>query len=273
LEGCFVLVGGRPDFFYLAYFTSQLYLLVVTCKRGMPNPYLLKYYQIILSLSRIICFLDITLLLLYSFFSTQIIRNLKKKEKKMESDEQKVIFLKGKKTILRPLNKKTDLESCVRWINDPEVIQYVSMYLPSSEQDEEKWFDDLQKRKEDVILAIETLEGKFIGITGLHRINWKDRTAGHGVIIGERDCWGYGYGIDSHLVLLEYAFNTLNLYKIYSSVIAFNERSKNYHLACGYHIEGTQRNQIFKKGKYWDLFLFGVFEEEWLAVWEKYQVR
>jgi len=185
--------------------------------------------------------------------------------------KKEVIFLKGRESVLRPLNKETDLQSCLRWINDQEVIQYVSMYLPSSKQNEEEWFDNLQKRKEDVVLGIEALDNAFIGITGLHNINWKDRTASHGVIIGEKDYWGRSYGTDSHMTLLDYAFNTLNLRRIYSSVIAFNKRSLQYHFTCGYQVEGTQRRQVYKKGKYWDLIFLGVFKKEWLAAHEKYQ--
>lgn len=188
-------------------------------------------------------------------------------------ERKEVIFLKGKKTILRPLNKETDLQSCLRWINDQEVIQYISVYLPSSKQDEEKWFDNLQKRKEDVVLGIETLDNAFIGITGLHNINWKDRTAVHGVLIGEKKYWGRGYGTDANMVLLNYAFNTLNLRKICSSVIVFNERSINYHATCGYQIEGTRRRQVYKKGKYWDVIFLGVFKEEWLLASGKYQKK
>ncbi|NQV00745.1 MAG: GNAT family N-acetyltransferase [Parcubacteria group bacterium] len=188
-------------------------------------------------------------------------------------EEQKVIFLKGRKSVLRPLNKETDLQSCLRWINDQDVIQYVSAYLPSSTQDEEEWFNNLQKRKEDIVLGIETLVGEFIGVTGLHNINWKDRTASHGVIVGEKKYWGRGYGTDANMVLLDYAFNTLNLRRIYSSVIAFNERSLQYHLTCGYQIEGVQRKQAYKKGKYWDVIFLGVFEEEWLLASGEYQKK
>jgi len=44
--------------------------------------------------------------------------------------KEKVVFLSGKKVILRPLRKETDLKSALRWINDPEVIQYLTMFLP-----------------------------------------------------------------------------------------------------------------------------------------------
>lgn len=187
--------------------------------------------------------------------------------------KQKMVFLEGGKAALRLLDKETDLEPCLRWVNDQDVIQYLTIYLPTYAQDKEKWFDDLQKRKNDIILGIETLDGKFIGITGLYSINWKDRIAMHEIIIGEKDYWGRGYGIDSHMILLDYAFNTLNLRKICSSAISFNERSLKYHLNCGYQVEGTLRKQIFKNGEYRDRILLSVFKDEWLEAYEKYKNR
>lgn len=40
--------------------------------------------------------------------------------KNAKNKNSKLVFLKGKKTILRPLRKATDFELCLRWINDPE---------------------------------------------------------------------------------------------------------------------------------------------------------
>ncbi len=184
--------------------------------------------------------------------------------------ENRLIFLKGRKVILRPLRKETDLESALRWINDPEVTQYLSMFLPQSIVQESEWFDNLLKRQNDIILAIETLKGIFIGITGLHQINWKDRTVTHGVFIGEKEYWGKGYGTDANMALLNYAFNSLNLRKVCSSVISFNKRSLRYHLACGYKIVGKNRRQIFKNGRYYSMILLEVFKKDWQEIWQEY---
>ncbi|MFH1388100.1 MAG: GNAT family protein [Patescibacteria group bacterium] len=185
-------------------------------------------------------------------------------------EKQRVVFLKGKKTVLRPFKKDTDLELVLRWINDQEVTQYLSRYLPASIKEEEEWFDNLSTRKNDLIFAVETLEGALIGSMGLHSINWKDRVANHGVIIGEKEYWSKGYGKDAHMILLDYAFNSLNLRKVCSQVISFNERSLNYHLTCGYKEEGSQLKQFYKKGQYWDLIILGLFKEEWLIKWGEY---
>lgn len=184
---------------------------------------------------------------------------------------KKVVFLKGRKIILRPLCKETDLAACHRWMNDPDVSYYIQRYLPITLGEEVQWFDDLSKRKEDVVLAIETRGGAFIGVIGLHRINWKDRTAVTGACIGEKEYWGRGYGTDAKMALLGYAFQTLNLRKITSMVYAFNKRSLAYNLHCGYCVEGVQKRQVFKRGRYYDVVQLGLFKKDWLPIWRRYK--
>jgi RimJ/RimL family protein N-acetyltransferase len=192
-------------------------------------------------------------------------------QKKTKGENPKLVFLKGKKTILRPLRKATDFELCLRWINDPEVNQYLLIHFPLTEKKEEEWFDRVANEPNEVVLGIETLDGRLIGTMGLHRINSKDRTAMTGALIGEKEYWGKGYGTDAKMTLLDYAFNTLNLRKINSSVYAFNKRSLKYNLKCGYQIEGVRKKQIFRIGKYHDEILIAVFKEDWLPIWKKYQ--
>ncbi len=187
------------------------------------------------------------------------------------SNENRVVFLKGKKVILRPLNKKTDLTSCLQWINDPEVNYFLGWCLPQSEAQEEEWFNKIGKDDKNIVFAIETLEGRYIGNIGLHNINWKDRTAMTGTVIGEKDLWGKGYGTDAKMLLLSFAFNTLNLEKICSEAFEFNERSRSYNLKCGYKEEGRKRSQMFKNGRRWDVIMLGVLRKEWLPIWERYQ--
>lgn len=187
-------------------------------------------------------------------------------------NEGRVVFLRGRKTILRPLNKLTDLPKLLVWINDPEVNRYLLSFLPQTVEDEEKWFDSLvEKKNTDIVLAIETRSGKFIGTMGLHRISWKDGVATTGALIGEKRYRGKGYGTDAKMALLNYAFNTLNLRKVCSSVVGFNGRSLAYNFHCGYRREGRRRKQFFKNGRYWDEILLACFKRQWLPIWERYR--
>lgn len=181
-----------------------------------------------------------------------------------------VVFIEGKKVNLRPLPKE-DVPTITRWINNPEVRGFVSAAFPQTEKQEEDWVGKLGSDDKNIVLGIETKDGRFIGTMGIHRINWVHRTCMTGAIIGEKDYWGKGYGTDAKMHLLDYIFNVLNLHKVCSSVIAFNKRSLRYSLHCGYKVEGRKREHIFKSGKYWTLIELGLFKKEWLPIWKKYQ--
>jgi len=84
--------------------------------------------------------------------------------------------------------------------------------------------------------------------------------------------WGKGYGTDAKMTLLNHAFNVLNLRKIRSEVVDYNERSLSYSLRCGYQIEGRKKAEVFRHGEYRDIVQLAVFREEWLVLWERYQV-
>ncbi len=182
---------------------------------------------------------------------------------------QKPLFLVGKKTVLRPVSK-SDIPLLWHWINDPEVREFVSHDLPNTEKQEEEWVNTIGSDDKNIVLIIETNERVPIGVISLNYIKWRDRVATTGTIIGEKQFWNKGYGTDAKMILLDYAFNTLNLHKICSAVIDFNKRSLRYSLHCGYKIEGTRKRHIFKKGRYRDLIELGLFKEDWLPYWKKY---
>lgn len=184
-----------------------------------------------------------------------------------------IVFLKGKKTILRPL-AEIDIPLLLRWVNDPEIRQFITRVFPAMEQDERDWLEKLHKQcNTEVVLMIETLNHVPIGTMGIHGIDWRDHVAKTGAMIGEKAFWGKGYGTDAKMVLLNYAFNTLNLRKIMSRVYAFNKRSLAYSLHCGYRIEGRLKRQHFINGQYWDEFILGLFKHWWLSYWEAYQQK
>lgn len=174
---------------------------------------------------------------------------------------ERLVFLKGEKVVLRPLQKETDLESCVVWLNDPDVTQYLLINPPVSKDQESEWFDNLKKRPNNVILGIEILKGGvFIGTIGLHNIVWKDRRATLGIFIGDKNYWGAGFGADAIKLIIGYAFNTLNLRKISLGVLDFNERGYKCYLKCGFKEEGRFIQHIYKNGRYADEIWMSIFD-------------
>lgn len=184
---------------------------------------------------------------------------------------QPITFLEGFRTTLRPFGEE-DLPSVTRWINDPRVRKFVSAYLPASLAAEREWIAGQGKDAKNIVLAIVTKpEGILIGSMGLHGINWKDRVATTGALIGERSYWGKGYGTDAKMALLEYAFHELDLYKICSTVAAFNKRSLAYSLHCGYRVEGRRKEHMVMNGRRYDHIDLALFRRQWEPIWRRWK--
>jgi RimJ/RimL family protein N-acetyltransferase len=175
-------------------------------------------------------------------------------------------MLIGKRIHLRGV-EPTDLPNMVRWMNDPEVIQNLLIYTPLSSGDEQSWFETMQKSpKEEHVYVIEILEENNwipVGSTGFHAIDWKNRSAEIGISIGEKKYWNRGYGRDTMRLMLRHAFNDLNLNRVNLSVFETNERAKKAYLASGFVEEGRLRQDIFKNGRYIDVFIMSVLRSEW----------
>jgi RimJ/RimL family protein N-acetyltransferase len=185
----------------------------------------------------------------------------------METNVQneRVVFRQGTLVVLRPLNKATDLAPCQRWMVHPLVCRFLSSGAPMTLAEEAEWFDGIPKRKDEVVLAIETLEGRYIGNVGLHGIHRTNRTAVAGIVIGEPDCWRKGYAREACQLLLDYAFLGLDLRKVCVEIQAENEGSLALTRALGLRLEGRRVAQLYRDGTYSDLLLLAAFRKDWLS--------
>ncbi len=167
----------------------------------------------------------------------------------------------GQKIRLRRVERE-DIPTFVRWFNDPEVREFLMMYLPMSTAEEEKWFErQLEDRNSDVF-AIETADGVLIGNIGLHDINWRDRRAELGIAIGEKAYWGKGYGSDAIRTLLRFAFQEMNLHRVSLRVREDNARAIRAYEKCGFQLEGRMREAMFGHGRYFDELHMAVLRRE-----------
>jgi len=161
--------------------------------------------------------------------------------------------------------EREDVPRFVRWFNDPEVRQFLTMYRPLSRAEEERWVESLASRREDVVLAIEVRAGDqwvHIGNVGLHRIDWKNRTATLGIVIGEREYWGKGYGTEAVRTMLRYAFEELGLNRVELETYSFNPRAIRCYEKAGFKREGVRRQALYRNGKFHDVILMGILRDE-----------
>jgi RimJ/RimL family protein N-acetyltransferase len=175
-------------------------------------------------------------------------------------------FRVGTKTYLRPLEHE-DAPRIESWINDPEVTHTLAVYRPMNRLNEEEFIARVSNSEHDVVLCIMVKEtDAFIGLTGLHEIDFKNRHANFGINIGVKEAWGQGYGTEATSLMVQYAFETLNLNRVRLLVYENNPRARRTYEKVGFKQEGVLRQDRFHEGRYWDTVTMAILRAEWDAM-------
>lgn len=176
------------------------------------------------------------------------------------------MYYYGERIRLRPPEEE-DLPLFVEWLSNPEIRNYITIrYI--SQALEEKWFERLLPNTAGgapgrLHFVIETQEDlRPIGVISLEAINWRDREAEVGIIVGETDFWGQGYGTDAMRTILEVGFHWFNLHRIFLRVIVDNTRAVRSYEKCGFRHEGRLRQAMFIDGAYKDMLIMSMLAEE-----------
>lgn len=169
----------------------------------------------------------------------------------------------GERITLAPLTLEM-LPAYVRWFSDQEVTRYMGIQGVPTASMEQEWFERASKGDSDIVWAV-LVDDKHIGSTGIHQIDWKNRRAITGNLIGEKSEWGKGYGSEAVRLRTRYAFTNTTLEKLQTEAFMDNAGSRRCLEKAGYRQYGVARRHIFRDGKWHDMWLADVLREEWLA--------
>lgn len=186
-------------------------------------------------------------------------------EKLFTNESEKLFFREGKITYLRPLMEQDLRLDYLAWLNDPQLNKYSSHFRtwPTNEKDIKDFYQNTKSENHLVFAICCKKTGKHFGNCSLDNIDWVNRHAYHNVHIGVEKFRVLHY-IDSFNIILDYAFNTLNLNKVSGGaeipgVMDFQKR-------LGFKQEGVLRQHVFRDGKYEDVVLFSILKEEYLKL-------
>ncbi|MBS0381950.1 MAG: GNAT family N-acetyltransferase [Proteobacteria bacterium] len=170
----------------------------------------------------------------------------------------------GKHVLLRAIERE-DLLLLNRWANDPEIQRLIGgWHFPTSQRDQDEWFASLSCNSLNQRFAIEVSDLGLIGTANLVSIDWKNRTAFHGMLIGDPALHGKGYGVDTVRAIMRYAFDELGLERLDTDIIEYNAASlRTYIGKCGWVEEGRRMGWYFRDGRRWDKVLVGITRERY----------
>lgn len=117
--------------------------------------------------------------------------------------------------------------------------------------------------REIVRFGMSTHDGRRIGLYFVGNINDVNGTAELGAGIGDPAYWGGGYGSDATLLAVDYAFNWLNLRRVYLQTMGNNRRAQRQVEKCGFTLEAIQRHGEHNDGQRYDMYWYGLLRDEW----------
>lgn len=170
-------------------------------------------------------------------------------------------LLQGKLVTLRP-PRPEDVAVMLTWFEDMEVTRFLELRFPPSAEFEKEWLDKTARDPGEILWVIE-YEGRAVGSTGIHRIDWKHGIGTTGTAIGDKTAWGKGLGRELMQLRAEYAFMQTPLRKLKSAYIDGNEASGRAQAACGYKQVGRFREERFVDGEWRDMIATELLRADW----------
>ncbi|WP_191564275.1 GNAT family N-acetyltransferase [Janibacter melonis] len=185
-------------------------------------------------------------------------------------------MIRGRDVVVRPI--ETADQSFIHELNADAGVRgrVVGWDWPNSLTAQEQWFQR-QSPSDTHRWLVTTSEKQPLGLTGLWDVDWHNRNALTALKIGgSADVRGRGYGPDAIMAVMAFAFYDVGLHRLHSSILADNAPSvRAYVEKCGWSLEGTSREHIWRHGRAVDLLQIGILRSDFdrLPLAEEYVSR
>lgn len=180
-------------------------------------------------------------------------------------DKEKPSFLYGDRIDLRP-SDSDHKHLYVKWMNIPEARTFAHNAFPITKESIDQWFEPQEDQTPEFI-SFEMWhkeDEKPIGFVGLNHINWVNRNANVFIRIGEIEYWRKGYATEAAQMVIDYAFQELDLHKIFAGVHTPNIASwKVAEDKIGLIKEAVLKDDVYVNGEYHDVYKYRLLRNEW----------
>ena len=177
-----------------------------------------------------------------------------------------ILNIRGQRVGLGPLRRE-HLPLYVRWLNDLNTSRYLGIPpRPMTLEQEEAWHERASVDDSRYPFAIyELASGRPIGNCGLHSVDWPNRRTTIGILIGEAEARGQGYGTEAMQLLVDYAFTALGLHSLMLWVFEFNAPARRCYEKVGFRESGRRRASHWHNGRFWDEIMMDILADEFTS--------
>ncbi len=185
----------------------------------------------------------------------------------MNLDFTQEYILEDETALLRPL-KESDLELLLEYAeNEPEIWKYSLVETAGKENLKRYISFALNQRKEKreyPFIVFDKRKNKFAGSTRFYDIQLFHNTLQLGFTWYGKEFQGTGLNKHCKYLLLDFAFDKMNMERVEFRADNTNERSINAMKSIGCKVEGVLRsNALAENGKRRDSIILSILRDEW----------
>jgi RimJ/RimL family protein N-acetyltransferase len=163
-----------------------------------------------------------------------------------------IINITGDQIVLGPLRRDL-IPFYQRWINDFATSRNLGRIVPHTTEQETAWFERASDTPHSINFTVyERATMLPIGTTGLNNIDHRNGRAEFGIMIGEPDARGKGYGTETGRLVLDYAFTALGLRNVALTVAEWNVAGQRAYAKAGFKEFGRRRQCWLMGGRWYD---------------------
>lgn len=178
-------------------------------------------------------------------------------------------MLYGNKIKLRYYESK-DFDLVFKLRNIPESYDWFYEYEPINSTMTKNWWEQsFTKRDEKNFIIADIKTDEAIGTCSLVHIDFRNRKCEFGRFIINPENKSLGASVEAELLALEYAFEHLNMNKVYLEVFETNKSVVDMHKRFGFMQEAIFYKHIYKQGAFSNVVGLSLFYENFKEIKQK----
>lgn len=173
----------------------------------------------------------------------------------MQSDALTV----GERLMLVPFGESDITDEYIGWLNDPDVVRFSNQRFRHHDRETSLAYLHTFTGTDNLFVSVREREsGKRVGTMTAY-VSRIHGTADMGILIGNRQCWGQGYGLEAWKLLMAHLLKNFGLRKITAGTLRCNQGMVRIMERSSMQLEGVRAKQELVEGVPQDVLYFARF--------------
>ncbi len=173
--------------------------------------------------------------------------------------------IETERLIIEPFHEKYLTERYVGWLDDPEVVRFSEQRLRAHTLKSCRAYMNSFEGTPNYFWACVTRgpDIRHIGNANAY-VDTRNKVGDVGILIGEKNYWGKGYGLEVFAAVTDYLFRENHVRKVTAGTVAANTGMVRIMERAGMKEDGRRVRHVLFDGQEFDVVYAALFRDDWL---------